>query len=188
MRDPMNLFSRYARPIACLLAVATLAACSASKDPRREPIPLTEFKQTLDVKEAWTNSVGKAGPYLFEPAVVGTALYAAGNNGTVSKIDATNGQTLWHIKLDGYLSAGVGSDGTLTAVGGPQGQVYLLGQDGKLLWKASAEGEIITPPLVGNGYVVVRTIDGRVVAFKADTTESRIYCTPAICMDELLPT
>ena len=181
MRDPMNLFSRYARPIACLLAVATLAACSAAKDPRREPIPLTDFKQTLDVKQEWTNSVGKAGPYLFEPAVVGTAVYAAGNNGTVSKIDATNGQTLWHIKLDGYLSAGVGSDGTLTAVGGPQGQVYLLGQDGKLLWQASAEGEIITPPLVGNGYVVVRTIDGRVVAFKADTGEQKwVYRSRAL--------
>jgi len=181
MRDPMNLFSRCARPIAYLLAAAVLTACSVDKDPRREPIALTDFKQTLDVKEAWTNSVGKAGTYLFEPAVVGTAVYAAGANGTVSKIDATNGQTLWHIKLDGYLSAGVGSDGTLTAVGGPQGQVYVLGADGKLLWQASAEGEIITPPLVGNGYVVVRTIDGRVVAFKADTGEQKwVYRSRAL--------
>lgn len=185
MRDPMNLFSRCARPIAYLLAAvtvaATLAACSASKDPRREPIPLTEFKQTLDVTQAWTNSVGKSGSYLFQPIVVGTAVYAAGANGTVSKIDATNGQTLWSIKLAGYLSAGVGSDGTLTSVAGPQGQVYLLGPDGKLLWQASAEGEIITPPLVGNGYVVVRTIDGRVIAFKADTGEQKwIYRSRAL--------
>jgi outer membrane protein assembly factor BamB len=181
MRDPMNLFNRYARPLAYVLVAAVLTACAADKDPRREPIPLTDFKQTLQVKEAWTNSVGKAGTYLFEPIVVGSAVYAAGANGTVEKIDATNGQTLWHIKLDGYLSAGVGSDGTLTAVGGPQGQVYLLGPDGKLQWQASAEGEIITPPLVGNGYVVVRTIDGRVVAFKADTGEQKwVYRSRAL--------
>jgi outer membrane protein assembly factor BamB len=167
------LLSRSIHSIAVLLAVAVLTACSTSKDPRREPIPLTDFKQTLTVKLAWTNSVGRAGRYLFEPAVVDTAVYVAGANGTVAKIDATNGQTLWHIKLSGYLSAGVGSDGTLTAVGGPQGQVYLLGADGKLLWQASAEGEIITPPLVGNGYVVVRTIDGRVLAFAADTGEQK---------------
>lgn len=172
MRDFMNLFSRCARPIiACVLAAATLAACSADVDPRRVPEPLTDFKQTLQVGEAWSNSVGKANGYLFQPAVVGNAVYAAGYNGTVSKIDATNGQTLWHIKLSGYLSAGVGSDGTLTAVGGPQGQVYLLGPDGKLLWQASADGGVISPPLVGNGYVVVRTIDGRVLAFNAQTGE-----------------
>jgi outer membrane protein assembly factor BamB len=67
----------------------------------------------------------------------------------------------------------VGSDGELTAVGGPQGEVYLLGPDGKLLWQASAEGEIITPPLVGHGYVIVRTIDGRIVAFDAETGEEK---------------
>ncbi len=174
MRDFMNLFSRCARSIiACVLAAATLAACSPTLDPRRIPEPLTDFKQTRQVGEVWSNSVGKANGYLFQPAVVGNAVYAAGYNGTVSKIDATNGQTLWHIKLSGYLSAGVGSDGTLTAVGGPQGQVYLLGPDGKLLWQASADGGITSPPLVGNGYVVVRTIDGRVVAFNAQTGEQK---------------
>jgi len=127
----------------------------------------------LEVSQAWSNSVGKSNGYLFQPAVVGNAVYAAGYNGTVSKIDATNGQTVWHIKLSGYLSAGVGSDGNLTAVGGPQGQIYVLGQDGKLLWQASADGGISSPPLVGNGYVVVRTIDGRVIAFKADTGEQK---------------
>ena len=132
MRDPMNLFNRYARPIAYLLIATALAACS-SKDVRRIPTPLTDVKSVLDVKQAWSNSVGKAGPYLFEPLVVGNAVYAAGANGSVAKIDATNGQTLWHVKVDGDLSAGVGGDGNLTAVGGPQGEVYVLGPDGKLV-------------------------------------------------------
>jgi len=180
MRDPMNLLNRYARPIAYLLIATALAACS-SKDVRRIPTPLTDVKSVLDVKQAWSNSVGKAGPYLFEPLVVGNAVYAAGANGSVAKIDATNGQTLWHVKVDGDLSAGVGGDGNLTAVGGPQGEVYVLGPDGKLLWKASADGEIITPPLVGKGYVIVRTIDGRVVGFNADTGEQKwVYRSRAV--------
>jgi len=106
-----------------------------------------------------TNSVGKAGTYLFEPIVVGSALYAAGANGTVFKNRCNpTAKRSGTSSLTVILSAGVGSDGTLTAVGGPQGQVYLLGPDGKLQWQASAEGEIITPPLVGNGYCGVRTI------------------------------
>ena len=65
----------------------------------------------------------------------------------------------------GKLTAGVGSDGNLTAVGGLKGDVYVLGPDGKLLWHVTAPGEIDSPPLVGNGLVIVRTIDGQVIAF-----------------------
>ncbi|CAM2146383.1 Outer membrane protein assembly factor BamB [Pararobbsia alpina] len=152
---------------------SVLAACSSHEDPRREPTPLTDFKPTLDVKQVWSASVGKAGKYLFQPVAVGNDVFAAGRNGSVIRIDATSGKTIWSIKVDDDLSAGVGSDGNLTAVGGLDGTVYVLGKDGKQLWKANASGEIVTPPLVGNGYVLVRTIDGRITAFNADTGEQK---------------
>ena len=152
---------------------SVLAACSSHEDPRRQPTPLTDFKPTLDVKQVWTSSVGKAGKYLFQPIAVGNDVFAAGYNGSVIKIDATSGKTEWSVKLDDDLSAGVGSDGKLTAVGALDGTVYVLGQDGKQLWKANASGEIVTPPLVGNGFVLVRTIDGRITAFNADTGEQK---------------
>jgi outer membrane protein assembly factor BamB len=150
-----------------------MAACSSTKDERRVPTPLTEFKPVLDVQQAWKASVGKAGRYLFSPVAVGNAVYAAGANGSVAKIDAQTGQDLWRVKLHDDLSAGVGSDGTLTAVGGLKGDVYVLGADGKQLWTAKAPGEIISPPLVGNGLVVVRTVDGQIVAFNAQTGEQK---------------
>ncbi|MDI9682464.1 PQQ-binding-like beta-propeller repeat protein, partial [Burkholderia cenocepacia] len=109
--------------------------------------------------------VGKGGRYLFSPVAVGDAVYAAGENGSVEKIDAKTGQTLWRSKVGSDLSAGVGSDGNLTAVGALKGGVFVLGPDGKQLWKTSVQGEIFSPPLVGNGLVVVRTIDGQVIAF-----------------------
>ncbi|MFM0627717.1 outer membrane protein assembly factor BamB [Paraburkholderia xenovorans] len=169
----MNLLKRYAVPVACAMTVLTMAACSSTKDERRVPTPLTEFKPVLDVQQAWKASVGKAGRYLFSPVAVGNAVYAAGANGSVAKIDAQTGQDLWRVKLHDDLSAGVGSDGTLTAVGGLKGDVYVLGADGKQLWTAKAPGEIISPPLVGNGLVVVRTVDGQIVAFNAQTGEQK---------------
>ena len=169
----MNLLKRYAVPVACAMTVLTMAACSSTKDERREPTPLTEFKPVLDVQQAWKTSVGKAGRYLFSPVAVGNAVYAAGANGSVAKIDAQTGQDIWRVKLHDDLSAGVGSDGTLTAVGGLKGDVYVLGADGKQLWTAKAPGEIISPPLVGNGLVVVRTVDGQIVAFNAQTGEQK---------------
>ncbi|WP_144112602.1 outer membrane protein assembly factor BamB [Paraburkholderia sp. BCC1886] len=169
----MNLLKRYAVPVACAMTVLTLAACSSTKDDRRVPTPLTEFKPVLDVQQAWKSSVGKAGRYLFSPVAVGDAIYAAGANGSVAKIDAQTGKDIWRVKLHDDLSAGVGSDGTLAAVGGLKGDVYVLGADGKQLWTAKAPGEIISPPLVGNGLVVVRTVDGQIVAFNAQTGEQK---------------
>ncbi|MCX4162165.1 MULTISPECIES: outer membrane protein assembly factor BamB [Paraburkholderia] len=177
----MNLLKRYVVPVACAMTVLTMAACSSTKDERREPTPLTEFKSVLDVQLAWKSSVGKAGRYLFSPVAVGDSIYAAGTNGSVAKIDAKTGKDIWRTKVGADLSAGVGSDGTLTAVGALKGGVYVLGPDGKLLWKSTVQGEIISPPLVGNGYVVVRTIDGQIAAFNAETGEQKwIYRNRAV--------
>ncbi|MGY6123011.1 outer membrane protein assembly factor BamB (plasmid) [Paraburkholderia strydomiana] len=169
----MNLLKRYAVPVVCAMTVLALAACSSTKDERRVPTSLTEFKPVLDVQQAWKTSVGKAGRYLFSPVAVGDAVYAAGQNGSVAKIDAQTGKDIWRVKLHDDISAGVGSDGTLAAVGGLKGDVYVLGADGKQLWTAKAPGEIISPPLVGNGLVVVRTVDGQIVAFNAQTGEQK---------------
>ena len=169
----MNLLKRYAVPVICAMTVLSMAACSSAKDERRVPTPLTEFKPVLDVQQSWTASIGKAGRYLFSPVAVGNAVYAAGANGSVAKIDAQTGKDIWRVKLRDDLSAGVGSDGTLAAVGGLKGDVYVLGADGKQLWTAKAPGEIISPPLVGNGLVVVRTVDGQIVAFNAQTGEQK---------------
>ena len=169
----MNLLKRYAVPVACSAAVLTLAACSSSKDARRVPTPLTEIKPVLDVQQIWKASVGKGGRYLFSPVAVGDAVYVAGENGSVEKIDAKTGEQVWRTKLDSDLSAGVGSDGNLTAVGALKGGVFVLGPDGKLLWKATVQGEVFSPPLVGNGLVIVRTIDGQVIAFAAQTGEQK---------------
>ena len=140
----MNLLKRYVVPTACAMTVLALAACSSSKDERRVPVPLTEFKPVLNVQQVWKASVGKAGRYLFSPVAVGDVVYAAGANGSVAKIDAQTGKEIWSIKLKDDLSAGVGSDGTLTAVGGLKGQVYVLDANGKALNGKAMNGKLHT--------------------------------------------
>src|SRR5260363_67611 len=127
----MHSFIRLKRFVLFAVSVgcaALLAAC-ASPDSRRVPAPLTEFKPSLELKQAWKTNIGNAKPYLFRPAVVDNAVYAAAANGAVGSVD---------------------------------GQVYVLGREGQLLWKKGLKGEIITPPLVGRSVVVARTNDGRI--------------------------
>ena len=169
----MNLLKRIAVHAACAMTVLAMAACSSTKDERRNPVPLTQFKPVFNVEQAWKTSVGKAGRYFFSPVVVGEAVYAAGANGTVAKIDGKTGRDIWRTKLHADLTSGVGSDGAYTAVGAEKGGVQVLDADGKLLWKTTVPGEIVSPPLVGNGYVIVRTIDGQISAFSASTGELR---------------
>lgn len=177
----MNLLKRFAVPAVCALSALVLAACSSTKDERRVPTPLTEFKPALNVERIWSTSVGKAGGYLFSPIAVGDAVYAAGQSGTVAKIDGKTGKEIWRTKLHTDLSAGVGGDGNLTAVGALRGGVYVLDSNGKLLWMANVPGEVISPPLVGNGLVVVRTIDGQVNGFNAQTGELKwVYHNRAV--------
>ena len=165
-------FRRTGQALALASLLAVLGAC-ATKDVRREPTPLVDIKPVLEVKEAWKASVGKGGRYLFQPAVADGAVFAAGTNGSVGKFNATTGQTIWKTKLDSDLSAGIGTDGKLSAVGSVDGTLFVLGADGKLAWKVNVSGEILSPPLVGNGFVIVRTVDGRVTAFDAQTGEQK---------------
>ncbi|MDR2838884.1 MAG: outer membrane protein assembly factor BamB [Azonexus sp.] len=128
---------------------------------------LTDFKPTADAKNQWSASIGKAGSYTFVPAIVGDAVFAAGQDGSVSRIE--NGKTVWKIDVDQNLSAGVGASDKLVVVGTAKGEVLAFAAaDGKPLWKAQASSEILSAPAVGDDGVAVRSGDNRVFLFDAN--------------------
>lgn len=162
------------RRVAVIAMVALLAACSSNKpSPQRLPAPLTEFTQTMSVRNAWEVQVGRAGDYVFSPAVAGTSLFAAAADGTVIRVDAQSGQTAWRINAGMPLTAGVGSDGSTVAVAGKDGTVIAFDAQGKEKWKAKVTTEVLSAPGVGDGIVVVRSLDNRMVAFDAATGTRR---------------
>ncbi|RJF98722.1 outer membrane protein assembly factor BamB [Noviherbaspirillum saxi] len=159
--------------------VAVLAGCSslnpfASKPaPRNPPAALEEFKQTLPVRTAWSTSIGSAANFVFTPAVTADSVFVAAADGTLSRIDAASGRADWRINVGTPLTAGVGSDGTTVAVGADKGMLMAFSGDGKLRWKAQASSEILSAPAVGQGLVVVRSVDNRIAAFDAETGSRR---------------
>ena len=80
---------------------------------------------------------------------------------------------IWEVNTESVITAGVGSDGQYVAVGTAAGEVEVYGNDGKRLWRVKLSSEMSTPPLVGAGFVIVRTADTRVTAFDALTGERR---------------
>lgn len=158
----------------CLAAVAlalVLAGCStiesmnpfaSSSGPKMAELqPITTSAQARVV---WRESVGKSDLYAFTPAVVGSSVYAASANGTVMRLD--DGVQAWKINVGQALSGGVGADAKRVVVGSPKGDLLAFSStDGTLLWKAKASSEILSPPALGEGLVVVRSGDNSLAAY-----------------------
>lgn len=175
----MRIASLIASRLTYLGMCAALAACSSlnpfsSKPvPRNPPAALQDFKQTLPVQTAWTVSVGNAGAFEFSPAFADGSVFAAAANGTLLRVEAGSGRTQWRVEAGMRLTAGVGSDGTTVAVAAEQGILMAFDGEGKLRWKTEASSEILSAPAVGQGLVVVRSVDNRIAAYDVQTGTRR---------------
>jgi outer membrane protein assembly factor BamB len=154
---------------------AGLAGCSLfHKDPpKNPPATLVDFKETMPVRQVWRESIGKSEHNSFSPALNGNTVIAASEDGTIIRIDADKGTVEWRISAGTSLTAGVGTDGNSIAVVGDKGQIMVFDGDGKLRWKAQGTSEVLTAPAVGNGLVVVRGVDNRIIGYDAATGEKR---------------
>lgn len=128
--------------------------------------PLAPLKNSADLRQQWSVSAGKAGDYIFSPAVVGSAVYVAGRDGQVQKIE--DGKVVWKINAGQTLSSGVGADARLVVVGTPKGDVLAFSTEtGKPLWQAKVTSEVLAAPTVGDDGVAVKSGDNRVVLLDA---------------------
>ncbi|MGE5088463.1 MAG: outer membrane protein assembly factor BamB [Candidatus Levyibacteriota bacterium] len=131
-----------------------------------KPGPLPTPKGGASATIAWQASVGKAGPG-FAPAITSDAVYAAARDGELTRIDPASGRVVWRVNAGRRLSAGPGADAKIVAVGTDQGQVLAFDTQGKALWTAQVSSEVISPPRVSDGVVVVFSGDGRIYGLAA---------------------
>ena len=161
---------RLVRTGAVVVLSLALAGCGLfGGDNRYKPSPLTSFLPELATQTAWKTQVGSGSGLGFAPTIVEGAVYAATPDGSVAKVDLQTGGVVWRATVDKRLSAGVGSDGKITAVVTREGAVVALDETGQVKWRAQATSDVSVPPVVGYGVVVVRSGDYRVQAFNAET-------------------
>ena len=123
--------------------------------------PLPDFPITATTQIVWQVNIGKSAPGL-APAVTPDAIYAANSGGTIVRVDPASGAVVWRIEAGRKLSAGVGADSTLVAVGTDKGDVLAFDTGGKAMWQAKVTSEVLGPPRIAEGIVVVWTGDGRI--------------------------
>jgi len=161
--------------LALMTGCSTLSSLNpfSSKDKTNEPAKLEELKASMAVRTAWKPDIGMARGYQFSPALAGNTLVVASADGDIARVEALDGRAMWRIKADSNLTAGVGTDGSVIAVGGAKGVLMAFDMDGKPLWKSQLSSEILSSPAVGQGVVVARSIDNRIVGFDARTGEKK---------------
>jgi len=134
--------------------------------------PVPDFPTTANAQIVWQVALGKSTPGL-APAITPDAIYAATNSGTIVRVDPASGAVVWRIEAGRKLAAGVGADATLVVVGTDKGDVFAYGTDGKERWKARVSSEVLGPPRVADGIVIVWTGDGRIHGLTAADGERK---------------
>ncbi len=144
-----------------LVLVALLAACSGT--PKAKPAELAANPALLGVRQAWSVRI-PAVSFPLAADVSGDIVTVASSDGTVVSIDARAGRETSRANAGAPLAAGVGSDGTLSAVVTTNNELVAL-QNGKVLWKQRLSAQAFTAPLVAGRRVFVQTADRSVSAW-----------------------
>lgn len=99
----------------------------------------------------------------------GTGVYVGNAEGVLLKLDAAQGQLLWHYKTRGLsIPAPSTVAQGVVYVGAQDGSVYALnGSMGVVLWQFQTGGAILASPTVANGSVFVGSSDGYLYALRA---------------------
>jgi outer membrane protein assembly factor BamB len=154
-----------------------------SSAPKVKPAELEAISPSATLAVLWQASVGSAGGYVLTPAVVGSSVYAAAQDGTLARFD--NGGQVWRISAGQPISGGVGADGRLVVVATAKGEVLAFDNTGKALWSARVTSEVLAAPQIAEGLVLVRSGDNRIFGLDAaDGKRKWVYqrSTPALSL------
>lgn len=160
----MTNAARVLRLAAACALFAFIAACG-SKGPK--PAPLVNFKPSVDMRVDWHADIGESGNYVFTPALYDGSVFAASNQGELTRLDAATGKVLWRVSTKASLSGGVGVGENLVLVGSSKGVVMAFDLQGKPLWQSTVSSEVLSSPQASGEFVVVRSGDNRIFGLDA---------------------
>ena len=166
--DTLSPLAHVLRAQAALILIASLAGCAFFEGSSKlKPAQLQPVNGFVSAKQAWVSRIGPV-TFALDVANVGGVLHMAGSDGTVAAIDSRTGADVWRTNVGSGLSAGVGSDGKVSAVVTQGNEVVAL-VAGREIWRQKLNAEVYTAPLVAGGRVFVLAADRSSQAFDGQT-------------------
>lgn len=162
--------------ILLLICIVLLPACSYFEDEDIvKPAKLTTIPQKVQVNTAWENKTGDGtyDQYLkLTPAFVNGKIFTVSYRGILKAVNGKTGNDIWSVKTYQPITSGIAADDQYLFVGTSNGRLLAYRQsDGKFVWQAPVNNDILATPAVAAGKVIAKTVDGQLYAFNAATGE-----------------
>jgi outer membrane protein assembly factor BamB len=161
------------RNLTVIALLGLLAACSGDTDNSEPPAALTKIEKAFPLKINWTldtRASSNRAAYRLQPLISGDRVYSVDTKGLVRGIELTKGGKIWRYKSKLEPIAGVGGTPRLLIVTSRDGDVaaYQEVEDSLTpLWSVNLGSEIRATPVVADGQVFVRSVDGRLRSLSA---------------------
>ena len=156
-----------------LTACQTIGGWFDGDDAEQGPAELVEFTPTVQPREIWSTTVSRdrarSRPGL-RPVYDRQEIWVADPRGRISVVNADSGDSIKRIETELALSAGPRLDDDWAYVGTFDGELVALNRtDGTPAWRAQLSSEVLSMPVIQDGVVVVRCVDGRVFGIDQQT-------------------
>jgi len=155
-----------------LFLTVLLSACGSEEDNAEPPTELHDFKASLDIQELWSASTGGSDSQQYlklRPLVTQKNIFTVSRDGDVEAFDPATGDSRWDTSLETQISAGVGGNAEQLLVCSQDGYLISLDANGKQQWRVDIKNEVLAPPVIADNLVLLRTIDGKVLAYTHDS-------------------
>lgn len=149
-----------------IVFISVLGACSSSGS-KPKPAELTSLVPLVGARQVWMSPLGVSNSAM-SMSVHGERVVVASGSGVVAMLNAANGADIWRMQMSGGLTAGVGSDGHLSAVVTQRNELVAV-VNGVQVWKQPLATATYTAPLVAGLRVFVLGADRSVTAFDGNS-------------------
>lgn len=149
--------------VVTILLLGLLSACGGASDNSEPPAKLVKFDQTARMKIIEDVDIGvAANNYIrLKPLVMDKTVLVADNTGYMVAIDTEHSSISWQKQLDVVYPSDLGGDESLYLFGTRGGEVVALDPaTGNIIWKVAVSSEVLAKPVLAEGIVIVKTVDG----------------------------
>ena len=175
---------------ALLQACAQVDDYMLGKDNTPKPTALEAINPKINLVQDWSVPVGKSSssrPYSkLKPVIQNNVVYTADASGLVQAVDKNTAKILWSKQLKQGLVSGPGVAQGHIALGTNASSIVLLNQaDGREVWQSKISSDSLSKPVIANGKVLAKSIDGNLYAFdllKGDKLWVSDHGTPSLIL------
>jgi len=103
------------------------------------------------------------------PAVTDDAVYVAGRDKRVYRVNPKDGSEVWQFKARGRVDSSPVISGDTIYIGSDDGFLYALDtKTGDEIWSEDIGEPLRASPAIAGGYLIISTDEGQVIAFRED--------------------